>query len=787
MKKLWLLILGVTCLLGTSSLFAWGDIDIYDPNGFGTHSGRSIHIRAEVSWWSDIADEVAYLKAFLVHGSNPQLGARSDSDDDWWNELSLSTTGYLPLNLSTGYYTIRVWAYNYWGWQISYEDVNFYYQAENPNTPPTLWRIWHEGTSRVGHPFAIYYDVTDWDGDPLTFSWTIRRPNGTSFPSSQVIRLPGYDAYSFTPDMAGTWYMSLTVNDGRGGSDDDWLYEDVSPQNRPPSINMSLSPNRKEDEAIAINLNASDPDGDSLNQSVTVTGSNGQNGGLRYVGGYSWTFTPNAPGQWSIAATVRDPSGEQASASQTITIEQANLPPTVSLSASSERLVGSAITLTATASDPDNDLSASSYTMTVAGPGGAQGSLTRNNINTWTLIPNQGGTWTAQVTVEDSHGASANSQVSLAIPVPSIVISQPANNGVLSEQATIVATASHMPTNFAYLKAFLVVGDSGNPLLGDRSDADDDADNALSLRTQVGNGNIATSVASGTYLLKVWAYDSAGEPIASVEQDVVYNPYPLQIDWQWLGAVMPEATVRTPLGEFGASRNTNQDGFHFGTDFLTDPNDVTVLHNPFYAIQGGTIRAAVTNPNAVPSLGRYVTIASDVTRNGNTYRVEITYAHLEQVFVTTGTVTAGQLLGVTGTSGYTVNASTPPHIHVFYKVVDGGGNYSLPSQVETDFTENSEYKRSSNTGSYYLNPELFTSQNVVDSILRWFWQLFESETSTQPVRRSANTTIEAGQNYTVVANQSVALTAGEEISLDDGFVVEEGAIFEASINPSLNA
>jgi len=62
----------------------------------------------------------------------------------------------------------------------------------------------------VNNSITLSASASDADGDPLVYTWTAKKPNG------QQVQLGQGSTISFTPDMAGTWEVTVTVNDPYG-------------------------------------------------------------------------------------------------------------------------------------------------------------------------------------------------------------------------------------------------------------------------------------------------------------------------------------------------------------------------------------------------------------------------------------------------------------------------------------------------------------------------------------------------------------------------------------------
>ncbi|MBD3322408.1 MAG: PKD domain-containing protein, partial [Chitinivibrionales bacterium] len=112
-------------------------------------------------------------------------------------------------------------------------------------------------------PLVVDFDASgssDPDGDALSYSWNF----GDGSSGSGMMT-------SHTYSDAGVYTVTLSVNDGNGGSDQETASITVtsSPVNNPPNASFTASPTSGE-EPLTVNVNAagsSDPDGDALSYS----------------------------------------------------------------------------------------------------------------------------------------------------------------------------------------------------------------------------------------------------------------------------------------------------------------------------------------------------------------------------------------------------------------------------------------------------------------------------------------------------------------------------------------
>ncbi|MFP8781493.1 Ig-like domain-containing protein, partial [Hydrogenophaga sp. RWCD_12] len=189
--------------------------------------------------------------------------------------------------------------------------------------------------------------ITEVNGQPIAVGTPVPLVDGvTGLPIGEVSLNnggtpldPTDDVLVFTPapGFNGPVNFTYTVQDQLGNPLDGTVTVDVTPVNAPPvATNDSTVTPTNTPVSVDVLGNDSDPDSDPL----TITQVDGQpiteggpavtvpNGTVALVGG-ELVFTPTNgyTGPADFDYTVRDPSGETASATVTITVGQANLPP----------------------------------------------------------------------------------------------------------------------------------------------------------------------------------------------------------------------------------------------------------------------------------------------------------------------------------------------------------------------------------------------------------------------------------------------------------------------------
>ncbi len=185
------------------------------------------------------------------------------------------------------------------------------------------------------------------------------------------------------------------------------------PANRPPVAACTASPLSVfagSSDAIAVHVNASDPDNDPLTYSYTATGGavDGNGPDAR------WTAGSAGPGNYTITATVNDGKGGTASCATDIKVDpRPNRPPTASLSVErSPILPGEHTGISCNGTDPDGDPLTYAYS---ASGGNVTGTGANASFDATGLQP---GTYTVKCTVDDGKGGTADASGNVEVKEP---------------------------------------------------------------------------------------------------------------------------------------------------------------------------------------------------------------------------------------------------------------------------------------------------------------------------------------------------------------------------------
>ncbi|MBI3892209.1 MAG: PKD domain-containing protein, partial [Candidatus Wallbacteria bacterium] len=290
------------------------------------------------------------------------------------------------------------------------------------NRPPVA----RAGTSRlVNAGTAVTLDAstsTDPDSDPLTYTWS--RNGGTG--PEVVLSVPDGARTTFTPPDRGTYPFLLTVSDGRTGISTAAV---TITANALPVVTIAAPQTLHAGVRATLMATASDADNDLLTYSWTraIPAGTGSSVTLSGLTSSSASFTSFVTGTYNFNLTVSDGRGGVVVTPVGVTLT--NSPPTTFAVAGAQTAnVGTAVPLTATASDPDGD--PLTYQWTVTGPN--SGSLVGATTLTPLFTPTAGGTYTLRLTVNDGRGGLATASLTLTastIPVPNTGTNQLVNIG----------------------------------------------------------------------------------------------------------------------------------------------------------------------------------------------------------------------------------------------------------------------------------------------------------------------------------------------------------------------
>ena len=230
---------------------------------------------------------------------------------------------------------------------------------------------------------ALQIVATDGNGDPLTYS-------ATGLPAGLAISASGQ--VTGTPTAAGANSVTVTANDGRGGTGSATFSWPIAAANVAPVVTNPGAQSGTVGMAVtALQIVATDGNGDPLTFSAT-----GLPAGLTISASGQVTGTPTAAGANSVTVTANDGRGGTGSATFSWPIAAANVAPVVTNPGAQSGTVGMAITaLQIVATDGNGDPLTFSATglpagLTISASGQVHGHADGGGANSVTVTANDG-------------------------------------------------------------------------------------------------------------------------------------------------------------------------------------------------------------------------------------------------------------------------------------------------------------------------------------------------------------------------------------------------------------
>jgi uncharacterized repeat protein (TIGR02543 family) len=172
----------------------------------------------------------------------------------------------------------------------------------------------------AGQNLSFTVLATDMNGDTLTYSAGTLPQGATFSPTTRV--------FSWTPTSAqvGSYTVSFTVSDGKGGTAAASMTITVQAVNQTPvAVNNSYTIQQNSTaNSLAVLLNDTDPDGDTLTISAVAQPAHGQT----VISGSQINYTPTSGyiGSDTFTYTISDGRGGSATATVTITVALVQMP-----------------------------------------------------------------------------------------------------------------------------------------------------------------------------------------------------------------------------------------------------------------------------------------------------------------------------------------------------------------------------------------------------------------------------------------------------------------------------
>ena len=247
---------------------------------------------------------------------------------------------------------------------------------------------------------------SDVNGDTLTYSWSI-----TSKPSSSTAALSSATVVNptFTADLAGSFILSLTVNDGKAASSASTvtITAAAATANVAPVANAGPAQSVLISDVVVLNgSGSSDANGDALTYSWTITSKpSSSTAALSSATVVNPTFTADVVGPYILSLIVND--GKVSSPAATVTVTAYNSPPTANAGPDqSGVVVGTIIQLNGSGSS--GAIQRYNWNFTARPTGAGNDSLSSATVVNPTFTPTVAGTYVIQLQVSNTRGGTTD-------------------------------------------------------------------------------------------------------------------------------------------------------------------------------------------------------------------------------------------------------------------------------------------------------------------------------------------------------------------------------------------
>ncbi|MBI2204319.1 MAG: putative Ig domain-containing protein [Candidatus Rokubacteria bacterium] len=261
-------------------------------------------------------------------------------------------------------------------------------------------------TSAEGASASLQITATDPDADGLSYTAT-GLPAGLA-----IVGTTGAITGTLGYEVAGTYAVTVTVIDGKGGTGTTSFTWTVTDVNRAPALSPVAAQTSDEGGSVSLAVSAADDDGDALTYAAS-----GLPPGVSIdpaTGAVTGTLGYAAAGTYEVTIEVTDGKGGSASAGFTWTVTNVNRAPTLSAVGDQTVVSGSTLTFTLAATDPDGD----AISFGAAGlPAGALLDGT-TGVMSWLPSATQVGTYAVTFSATDAGGLASSRPMTITVTAP---------------------------------------------------------------------------------------------------------------------------------------------------------------------------------------------------------------------------------------------------------------------------------------------------------------------------------------------------------------------------------
>lgn len=339
------------------------------------------------------------------------------------------------------------------------DEESFLLTVTNVNDPPTISIIGNQTVAEDATLSGVAFTVSDPENDPLTISATSSNTTILANTDIQISGTGGNRTLSLKPrpNAFGDVTVTVTANDGNGGTDQESFTLSVTPVGDAPQISGLLAV-YVTDEEQQLNISGFtivDPDVDTLSLALSLTAAgnevftpqglninyNGIDRGPVYAvptnqgvptGEIQLNVTPvkdQADIQEELTLTVTDDGGLETTRTFQVYVQGVNDSPTITGDPPTEAIVGELYTFTPFANDPEDGTAGLSFTTTGNRPPWMSINTTDGTISGTPQNIHDGEIYNFSIVAMDSGTPVGQSSLPVMITVSKIEAVPRINNG----------------------------------------------------------------------------------------------------------------------------------------------------------------------------------------------------------------------------------------------------------------------------------------------------------------------------------------------------------------------
>ena len=307
--------------------------------------------------------------------------------------------------------------------------------SSTPNTAPVANAGLTQNVS-VGTLVTLNGSLSrDADNEPLTYIWQLTtKPNNSLAAITSVTSA----APQFTADLAGTYTITLIVNDGKVSSPVSSVTVVASVTNSIPVANAGMNQNVQLGTTITLDGTAStDANSDTLSYKWTMYARPATStASLSSTTSPNPKFTADVMGIYTIALVVNDGKVDSAPVPVTVVASNTNSAPVANAGSAQSVVAGTAVTLDGTSSSDANSDPLTFKWYWGTKPSGSSAALSSDTSAKPTFTADKGGTYVLTLIVNDGK---ANSEISAVTITASVANAAPVGNAGINQNVTLPA------------------------------------------------------------------------------------------------------------------------------------------------------------------------------------------------------------------------------------------------------------------------------------------------------------------------------------------------------------